>query len=218
MAIRKRIPAIRALVLDRGPCRRQEGDLELQSLDRPLSRRRRHEDRLRLSFGLQHDRLGDAQRPHAGGGRAWRKIGGQPGRDRGTACSTRVLPRRRPARPPSPPCRPMATPLSANDMHDEICKKKTKAEQSEAPPAVAAKDVPEIALSAKARPRADAGRRRPWRRHRADAEGDARRGRPGIRRCAAAELAARPAGTGRRHRGRLGNAVQGDQPVKAAKN
>ncbi|WP_192182584.1 D-alanyl-D-alanine carboxypeptidase family protein [Mesorhizobium amorphae] len=32
--------------------------------------------------------------------------------------------------------------LSANDMNDEICKKKTKAEQSEAPPAVAAKDVP----------------------------------------------------------------------------
>ncbi|TGV64576.1 D-alanyl-D-alanine carboxypeptidase, partial [Mesorhizobium sp. M00.F.Ca.ET.158.01.1.1] len=32
--------------------------------------------------------------------------------------------------------------ISPNDMHDEVCKKKTKAEQSEAPPAVAAKDVP----------------------------------------------------------------------------
>jgi D-alanyl-D-alanine carboxypeptidase len=32
--------------------------------------------------------------------------------------------------------------LAANDLHDEICKKKTKAEQSEAAPAVAARDAP----------------------------------------------------------------------------
>jgi D-alanyl-D-alanine carboxypeptidase len=37
---------------------------------------------------------------------------------------------------------PYGDTVSPNDMHDEICKKKTKEEQSEAPPAEAPKDVP----------------------------------------------------------------------------
>ncbi|MFD2053589.1 serine hydrolase [Mesorhizobium calcicola] len=37
---------------------------------------------------------------------------------------------------------PYGDTVSPNDMHDEICKKKAPAEQSEAPPAAAAKDVP----------------------------------------------------------------------------
>ncbi|PBB68412.1 D-alanyl-D-alanine carboxypeptidase [Mesorhizobium sp. WSM4312] len=37
---------------------------------------------------------------------------------------------------------PYGDTVSPNDMHDEVCKKKTKEEQSEAPPAAAAKDAP----------------------------------------------------------------------------
>ena len=51
----------------------QDGAAQLQHADRPLSRRRRHEDRLHLRVRLQSGGLGDARRQAAdrrGAGRA----------------------------------------------------------------------------------------------------------------------------------------------------
>ena len=76
-------PAILRLFLDRGPARRWEGDPEPQQSDRPLRRRRRHEDRLHLPVRLQPRGLRQPERAYAAGGRAGRRIGRGPRREVG---------------------------------------------------------------------------------------------------------------------------------------
>ena len=95
MAIRREFPQYARYFSIEGLTDGGKKRSELQSADRPLSRRRRHEDGLRLRLRLQHDRLGDAQRPHAGRGRARRQTAGQPRRCIAPNCSTRALPRSR---------------------------------------------------------------------------------------------------------------------------
>ena len=64
------IPGIRTLLAHSGHQVRQEGDAQQQLADRPLSRRRRHEDRLHLRLRLQPGRHRHAQRQAADRGRA----------------------------------------------------------------------------------------------------------------------------------------------------
>ena len=67
-AIRSEFPQYAPLFLDRGHQRsaRRRSRTTIMLIGR-YRRRRRHEDRLRLRLGLQHDRLGDARRHDAGG-------------------------------------------------------------------------------------------------------------------------------------------------------
>ena len=65
-----RFSGIRHVLAYSGDQVRQAGDAQLQHADRPLRRRRRHEDRLHLRLRLQSRGLGHAQRQAADRGRA----------------------------------------------------------------------------------------------------------------------------------------------------
>ena len=71
-AIIRRIAGIRIVLAHFRDQVRQARDAQLQHADRPLSRRRRHEDRLHLRLRLQSRGVGDAQRQAADRGRARR--------------------------------------------------------------------------------------------------------------------------------------------------
>ncbi|RVC60513.1 D-alanyl-D-alanine carboxypeptidase, partial [Mesorhizobium sp. M4B.F.Ca.ET.088.02.2.1] len=108
--------------------------------------------------------------------------------------------------------------LSPNDLHDEICKKKPKAEQSEAAPAVAAKDAPKSPYQVKlAHPTLVAvglgGATGPTPKAMLDQSGQeyADVPLPSWRPDIPAPTGAEPAASGT-----AAVAVQGDQPVKAA--
>ena len=69
-----RVPRIRLLLAHPGDQVRQAGDAQLQLADRPLSGRRRHEDRLHLRLRLQSGRVRDPRRQAADRGRAGRIV------------------------------------------------------------------------------------------------------------------------------------------------
>ena len=83
-----RVPGIRFLLAPAGDPARQARHPQLQHADRPLSGRRRHEDRLHLRVRLQPGRHGDARRPAADRRRARRAVPARCARRRRRNCSS----------------------------------------------------------------------------------------------------------------------------------
>ena len=73
-ALIREFPEYELLLAHLGDQVRQARHAQLQHADRPLSRRRRHEDRLHLRVRLQCGGVGHAQRPAADRGRARRAV------------------------------------------------------------------------------------------------------------------------------------------------